>query len=128
MSVAKGSNRGFMATLNEFKGFSTIKEILGKFNSLPENEPMVWLLKTGNLQKPVLYLPSVSYAPYVRVTFVEGNAQAKELIFTPDQLFKTLDLLGSFDESKKSDRMQFARRSPFLSFANWLVNAKNKEK
>lgn len=123
MTAAMGSNRGFVATVNEFRGFNSAASIIRALETVPA-EPSVWLLKTGVIQKPVLFLPAVSYPPYLRVTFVEGDSCAREFIFRPEQL---IDRFNEFSALPAGQRQKLARRSPADELVNWLVNVRQKE-
>lgn len=120
-------NRGFVARLEKLKKFKTINEILEEIKAFAKTaEPAVWMLKTGKIQQSVLFIPAVSHPPYLRITFLDGDAKAREIIARPEQLLRMYDELSAIPV-KNGERYRFAERSPAGEFVSWLINARNRE-
>jgi len=120
-------NRGFVARLEKLKKFKSIDEILEEIAAFSETtKPAVWLLKKGKVQQTALFIPAVSYPPYLRITFLDGDAKAREIIARPEQLLRMYNELSAIPV-KNGERYRFAERSPAGEFVSWLINARSRE-
>jgi hypothetical protein len=125
-SQEHGRNHGFVARPGVLVGFASINDVLAEIKKFRQVDgPSVWLLKTGKIQKPVLFSSAVSYPPYLRITFFDGDARAREIIARPEQILDLYAEIAAVADSK--ERQRLAERSPAGEFVNWLVNAQNYE-
>jgi len=122
-----GRNRGFVARLEKLTGFTSIDSILKEIVAFAQTmEPTVWLLKTGDIRRTVLFIPAVSFPPYLRITFLDGDARAREILACPKQILNMYNELVAIPINN-GERHRLVKRSPAGEFVNWLINARNME-